>query len=187
MAYFKFSLKQCIATAIGTLMFFLLARFLTYPIPIYGDVFLNLHLNLQYTVVCFFAVIFGPVCGFLIGFFGLFFSYFSFGEGLLWGSIIASASVGFLSGFMFRPGKIDDDEFDGMDAVRFIIGSMITHIISWGIIKPVCDILFNSYHAGTAFIQGFTAAAGNFVLTAIVSTLLILGYSKTLERTIETT
>jgi len=184
MAYFKFSVKQLVATAIGASIFFLLARFLSYPIPVIGGIFLNIHLNLQYAVLAFFAVAFGPICGFLIGLTGHFFTYLSFGDIIIWSSVITSVSVGFLSGFMFKPCKVDESDFDGMDIVRFVICSLIINIISWGLVKPLGDILLYSQPAEKAFIQGLISGAGNFIIIAIVGTLLILGYSKTQEKTI---
>ena len=176
MAYFKFSIKKLVATAIGAPIFFLLARFLSYPV--FGDIFLNL----QYAVVAFFAVVFGPVSGILVGLTGHFFADLSLGDGILWSSVIASASTGLLAGYIFKPGKVDDEVFDGMDVVRFIIGSLIILAVSWGIIKPVCDILFYSQPAREALSQGLIMGASNFVITAIFGSLLIACYSRTLER-----
>jgi len=175
MAYLKFSFKQLIATAIGISIFFLLARFLSYQI--FGDIFLYL----QYAAVGFFAVFFGPICGFFSGLMGNYFAHLSFGNGIVWCSIIASAFVGLLSGFLYKPGKVDEGEFDGMDIVRFIIGSLIVNVISWGIIKPVSAILLYSRPAYEVFIQGLIKGAGNFIITVIVGSLLIIGYSKTRE------
>jgi len=185
MAYFKFSIKKLVATAVGASLFFLLARFLSFPIPVFGGIFLNFYVNLQYAVVGFFAVVFGPVCGLLVGLTGDFFAYLSFGNGIIWSSVIASAAVGLLSGFIFKADKVDESDFDGMDIARFIIMSLIIHIVSWGIIKPVGDVLFYSMPADDVFIQGLITGAGNFVITAIVGTFIILGYSKTLEKSIE--
>jgi len=185
MAFFKFSTKQLVATAIGTSLFFLLARFLSYQIPVFGGIFFNIHLNFQYAVIGFFAVVFGPICGFIIGLTGHFFAFLSFGNGIIWSSVIASACVGFLSGFMFKPGKVDEGEFDGMYIVRFIIISLIVNLISWGIVKPVADALLYMLPADEVFAKGLITGAGNFVITAIVGTLLIICYSKTREKYIE--
>jgi len=173
MSYFKFSIKQLVATAIGAAIFFLLARFLSFP------VFANTYLTLQYAVVGFFAVVFGPICGLLIGLIGHFFVDLSWGWGVWWSWVIASAVVGCLSGFLLKPGKVEEGEFGGGDIVRFIIGSLIVHAIAWGVIAPVGDILIYAEPADKVFTQGLIAGAGNFVITAVVGTLLIFGYSKT--------
>ena len=177
MNYFKFSIKQLVATAIGAAIFFLLARFLSFP------VFANTYLTLQYAVVGFFAVVFGPICGLLIGLIGHFFVDLSWGWGVWWSWVIGSAIVGLLSGFLLKPGKVEEGEFGGPDIIRFIIGSLIVHAIAWGVIAPVGDILIYAEPADKVFTQGLIAGAGNFVITAIVGTLLILGYSKTRTKT----
>ena len=179
MAYFKFSIKQLVATAIGASIFFLLARFLSYPVA--GDIFINL----QYAAVAFFAVIFGPVCGLLVGITGYILAALSLGDGILWSSVIATATVGLLTGFLFKPGKIDEEEFDGMDVVRFIVGSLVVGIISWGVVKPVGGILFYSRPFNEILQQGLIMGASNFVITALLGSLLIFVYSKTRERHID--
>jgi energy-coupling factor transport system substrate-specific component len=173
MSYFKFSIKQLVATAIGAAIFFLLARFLSIP------VFANTNLTLQYAVVGFFAAVFGPICGLLIGLIGHFFVDLSYGWGIWWSWVIASAVVGLLSGFLLKPGKVEEGEFGKIDILRFIIGSLIVHAVAWVAIAPIGDILIYAEPADKVFTQGVIAGAGNFVFTAIVGTLLIFGYSKT--------
>ena len=176
MAYFKFSVKQLVATAVGISVFFVLARYLSYHI--FGDIFLYL----QYAAVGFFAVVFGPICGFLMGLTGHYFALLSYGNGILWSSVIASALVGLLTGLLFRPGKADNGEFDGMDVVRFIIGSLIVNAIAWGLVKPISAVLLYSLPVSRVFIQGLITGAGKFIITATVGSLLIIGYSKTREK-----
>lgn len=172
MSYFKFGIKQIVATAIGAAIFFLLARFLSFP------VFANTYLTLQYAVLGFFAAVFGPICGLLIGLIGHFFVDLSYGWGIWWSWVIASAVVGLLSGFILKPGKVDKGDLTGKDIVRFIIGSLVAHAIAWGVIAPLGDILIYAEPADKVFTQGLIAGAGNFVLTAIVGSLLIFGYAK---------
>ena len=173
MGFFKFGIKQLVATAIGAAIFFLLARFLSFP------VFANTYLTLQYSILGFFAVVFGPICGLLIGLIGHFFVDLSFGWGVWWSWVIASAVVGLLFGFILKPGKIEEGDFAGSDIVRFIVGSLIVHAISWGLVAPVGDILIYAEPANKVFTQGLIAGASNFVITAIIGSLLLFGYAKT--------
>ena len=173
MSYFKFSIKQLVATAIGAAIFFLLARFLSIP------VFANTTLTLQYAVVGFFAAVFGPICGLFVGLIGHFFVDLSYGWGIWWSWVIASALVGLLSGFILKPGKVESGEFGKVDIIRFIVGSLIVHAVAWVGVAPAGDILIYAEPVDKVFTQGMIAGAGNFVMTAIVGTLLILGYSKT--------
>jgi energy-coupling factor transport system substrate-specific component len=170
---FNFSVKHLVATAIGAAIFFLLARFLSFP------VFANTFLSLQYAVLGFFAAVFGPIAGLLIGLIGHFLTDLTFGWGLWWSWIITSAVVGFASGFILKPGSVEEGEFGVKEAVRFIIGSLVVHAVSWGLIAPVLDILIYAEPANKVFTQGIISGTGNFVLTAVVGTALIFGYSKT--------
>jgi len=136
-------------------------------------------LTLQYAVVGFFAVVFGPIVGLLIGLIGHFFVDLSFGWGVWWSWVIGSAFVGFASGFILKPGTVENGEFGKSGIVRFIIGSLIVHALAWGLIAPVGDVLIYAQPANFVFTQGLIAGSSNFVVTAVVGTLLILGYSKT--------
>jgi len=173
MSYFKFSIKQLVATAIGAAIFFLLARYLSIP------VFANTYLTLQYAVLGFFAVVFGPITGLLIGLIGHFFVDLSFGWGIWWTWVVASAFVGFLSGFILKPGAVENGEFGKGGIVRFVIGCLVVHALAWGLLAPAGDVLVYARPANLVFTQGLIAGAGNFVTTAVVGTLLVLGYSKT--------
>ena len=169
----KFTVKQIVATAIGAALFFLLARFLSFPL------FANTYLTLQYAVLGFFAAVFGPICGLLIGLIGHALTDLAWGWGIWWSWVIASAIVGFLSGFIVKSGSVEAGEFGKKGATRFVIGSLIVHAVSWGLVAPILDIVIYAEPANKVFVQGIIAGAGNFVLTAIVGTLLIFGYSKT--------
>ncbi|MCL2052651.1 MAG: ECF-type riboflavin transporter substrate-binding protein [Lachnospiraceae bacterium] len=169
----SFTIKQIVGTAIGVALFFLLARFLSIP------VFANTTLTLQYAVLGFFAAVFGPVCGVLIGLIGHMLTDLSFGWGIWWSWVIASAVVGLLAGFIIKTGKIEEGEFGKTDILRFIAGSLIVHAISWGIVAPVLDIVIYAEPANKVFTQGLIAGTGNFVMTAVIGTLLLMGYAKT--------
>ena len=177
MSFFKFSVKQLVATAIGAALFFLLARFLSFPI------FANTFLTLQYAIVGFFAAVFGPITGLLIALIGHALTDLSWGWGIWWSWVIASAFVGFVSGFIIKPGRVEEGLFGKVDVVRFIVGSLVVHALAWGLVAPILDILIYAEPADKVFTQGLIAGSSNFVITAIVGTLLLLGYSKTRTQT----
>lgn len=172
-----FTIKQIVATAIGVGLFFLLARFLSIPI------FANTNLTLQYAILGFFAAVFGPVCGLLIGFIGHMLTDVAYGWGVWWSWVIASGIVGLLSGFIVKSRSVEEGKFGKIGVIRFIIGSLIVHAISWVLVAPGLDILIYAEPADKVFVQGLIAGAGNFVFTAIVGTLLLLGYAKTRTKT----
>ncbi len=169
----KISVKTIVAIGIGTAIFFLLARFVSIP------VFANTNITFQYAVLGFFAAVFGPVAGLLIGLIGHALTDLAFGYGLWWSWIIVSALIGLASGFIFKGVDIEAGEFNTKTAVRFIVGSAVIHLTGWGLVAPVLDILIYAEPANKVFTQGLIAGASNIVTTAIVGTLLLYGYSKT--------
>jgi len=170
---FKYSIKQLVATAIGAALFFVFARFLSIPI------FANTSLTLQYAVLGFFAAVFGPIAGLLIGLIGHALNDLSLGYGIWWSWVIASALVGFLSGFLLIKVDIEEGVLGARGILQFIIGSLAIHLIAWGAVAPVLDILIYAEPADKVFTQGVIAGLGDFVFTAIIGTLLLVGYAKT--------
>ena len=168
----KFTVKHIVATAIGAAIFFLLARFVSIP------VFANTYITFQYAITGFFAVVFGPISGLLVALIGHALADLSWG-GVWWSWVIASAFVGLCSGFLVKSGKVEEGEFGKSDALRFIIGSLIIHAVAWGGIAPGLDILIYAEPTDKIIVQGLIAGSSNFVITAIVGTLLLFGYAKT--------
>lgn len=172
----KLSVRTIVAIGIGTAIFFLLARFVSIP------VFANTNITFQYAVLGFFAVLFGPVAGLLIGLIGHALADLA-GYGLWWSWIVVSAFIGCASGFLFRGIDLEVTPFGKKEAIRFIVGSAIIHLVGWGLVAPVLDILIYAEPANKVFTQGLIAGASNIVTTAIVGTLLLVGYSRTRVKT----
>ena len=58
----KFSVKTIVAIGIGAALFFVLGRFVAIPSPVP-----NTNISVQYGLLAFLAVVYGPVAGALIG------------------------------------------------------------------------------------------------------------------------
>ena len=163
------------ATAIGAAIFFILARFAS--IFVYDGTYISF----QYAILCAFAAVFGPVCGLLIGLVGHVLtdiSFYNSVENIWWSWVIASALVGLLAGFVIKSGKIEKGEFDKRDILRFIIGNLVIHAISWVAVAPILDIVIYNEPTEILFMQGLIAGTSNFVITAIVGSLLLVSYAK---------
>jgi len=172
------SVRTIVAIGIGTALFFLLARFVSIP------VFANTMLTFQYALLAFFAVLFGPIAGALIGFVGHVLADIAFGWGLWWSWIIVSGIIGCGFGFVMRGMNVDEGEFVAKKAIiRFVVLTSAVHLIAWGLIAPVLDILIYAQPANRVFIQGLIASVGNIATTAIVGTLLLIAYSKAIPKT----
>ena len=169
---FRFSVKHIFAVIIGVPIFFLLSRFLS--IPLYE----NAMLTLAYAFLGFFAVIYGPVVGFTVGFIGYILYNFTLFLPLSWSWIFLSAFVGFTTGVIFKPRFIEAGIFNKENIIRFITGSLIIHAGVWFIIAPILDIAFYDFSVKIAFLQGLIAGFCNFGLTAVIGTVLIYGYAK---------
>lgn len=170
----KLGIKTIVAIGIGTAIFFLLARFVSIP------VFANTNVTFQYAVLGFFAVVYGPIAGLLIGLIGHALTDLAFGYGLWWSWIIVSAIVGFASGFIMKGVDVEAGDFNGAKhIIRFVVGSAIIHFIGWGLIAPILDIVIYAEPTDKIFVQGIIASASNIVTTAVVGSILLYGYSKT--------
>jgi energy-coupling factor transport system substrate-specific component len=165
--------ETLVATAIGAALFFVLGRFASIT------VFANTTLTLQYAVLCFLAVVYGPIAGCLIGLIGhALIDFTSWGP--WWSWIIASGVVGIVVGIVALIKKIDVEggKFGFSELIWFNIAQVVAHVIAWGGIAPSLDILIYSEPVDKVYTQGLIASIGNIVFTAVVGTLLLFLYSK---------
>ena len=168
----KFSVKTIVATGIGAALFFVLGRFVAIPsgVP-------NTNVSIQYGVLAFVAAVYGPIAGLLAGLIGHFFIDFSFGWGVWWSWVIASAFFGCVMGIVTRKLTLEDGQFSKRDAIGFNVGQIIAHILAWVVIAPVLDIVIYAEAASKVFVQGLVGALINIIATAIVGTLLLFAYA----------
>ena len=164
--------KTIVAIGIGAALFFVLGRFVAIPSPVP-----NTNISLQYGLLAFMAALFGPIAGGLIGLIGHALIDFSYGWGIWWSWVIASACFGVLIGLVARHLSLEDGEFGKKDIVRFNVYQVVGHIIAWGLIAPVLDIVIYSEPANKVFVQGLVGGIANIVTTAIVGTLLCVAYA----------
>ncbi len=173
----KLSVKTIVAIGIGAALFFVVGRFVAIPSPVP-----NTNISIQYGILAFIAAVFGPIAGAVAGLIGHFFIDFSYGWGVWWSWVIASAVFGCLVGIVSIKLKIEEGEFRGRDILFFNIGQIIAHVIAWVGVAPVLDILMYSEPANKVFVQGITSAIVNSITTAVVGTLLCLAYSKAIPK-----
>lgn len=167
----KSSITTIVAIGIGAALFFVLGKFVAIPSPIP-----NTNISIQYGLLAFMSAIFGPVAGALIGFFGHAFIDMSYGWGVWWSWVIASAVDGFIMGLLMM--NIDiEKKLTGFDIVKFNIAQVIANAFSWFVVAPVLDILVYAEPANKVFTQGLVGGISNIITTAIVGTLLSVAYS----------
>ena len=174
----KFTVRTVVAIGIGAALFFLLARFASIP------VFANTYISFQYAVLGFLAALFGPIAGLLIALIGHSLTDLSWGYGLWWSWIAVSTLVGFAFGFVLKGVKVQEGEFRGPKVIaRFAIWTSVIHLVGWGVIAPVLDILIYAEPADKVFVQGLIAGVSNAITTAVIGSLLLFIYSKTRAKT----
>lgn len=173
----KISVKQVVAIGIGAALFFVLGRFVAIPsgIP-------NTNISLQYAVLGLFAVMYGPICGALIGFIGHTLIDLSWGGSPWWSWVIASAVVGAIIGICDNKIHLWDGKFGKTEIIRYTVMNAIAHAVAWIGIAPILDIVIYSEDKSLVFTQGAVAAAANFLTGTIIGGLLIFAYVKTLGR-----
>ena len=167
----KFSVKSIVAIGIGAALFFVLSRFVSIPSPV-----ANTNICLQYGLLAFLATVFGPVVGALVGFIGHALTDLSWGSPW-WSWIIASGVFGLLMGLGCMKMPLTDGVCGKKEIIRFNLTQLVCHIICWGLVAPVLDILIYQEPVEKLFAQGLVSGISNAVTTAIIGTLLCLAYA----------
>jgi energy-coupling factor transport system substrate-specific component len=169
----KLTVETLVATAIGAALFFVLGRFASFT------VFANTYITFQYAILCFLAVVYGPIAGALIGLIGhALIDFTSYGP--WWSWIIASSVVGIVVGCIALLKKIDVEggKFGIAEIIWFNVAQIVANVIAWGGIAPSLDILIYSEPVEKIYTQGLIASIGNIVTTAVLGTILLFLYSK---------
>jgi len=167
------SIKTVVAIGIGAALMFVLMRFVAIPsgVP-------NTNINFGIAILSFFAAIFGPVAGLLIGFIGHTLTDLTWG-GVWWSWVIADAIYGFLVGLFWKAFKIEEGGFGIKQAALFNVVQIVANLIAWAVIAPTLDFLIYKEPADKVYLQGLVAGAANIAVVLILGTLLGIGYSKT--------
>ena len=169
----KLSVRTVVAIGIGAALFFVCGRFIAIPSPVP-----NTSITIQYGVLAFMATVFGPVAGALIGLIGHALIDASWGWGIWWSWVIASAVFGCLMGFGTRKMPVADGVCGKKEIIRFNLTQLVCHVLCWGVCAPVLDIIIYNEPVEKLFAQGLVAGIANAVTTAIIGSLLCIAYAK---------
>ena len=160
-----------VAIGIGAALFFVLGRFVAIPSPVP-----NTNISLQYGLLAFMAALFGPLAGALIAFIGHALIDFSYGWGVWWSWVIASAVAGLIMGVLTKKISLEKS-FGKKQIITFNVSQVIAHLVAWVVVAPVLAILIYAEPANKVFVQGLVGGLANIVTTAIVGTLLAVAYN----------
>ena len=165
------TVKQIGTIAAGSVLFFLLGRYVTIPSPIP-----TVNICVQYGLLAFLAVVCGPLTGSMTGLIGHILIDLSGGQ-MFWSWIIATTAFGGLLGVLANVTRLDPAHRDREMLVHFNLCQVATHVVCWAGIAPVLDILFYNENMDTIFAEGLTAALSNAVTTAIVGSSMLAIYA----------
>jgi len=168
----KFGVKSVVATAILAALVFVLLRFVAIPTP-----FPDTTLSIYAAVVAFFAVLFGPVVGFLGGFLGNLLVDLTAGWGIWWTWVFTTGIFGLFVGLGCKNINLEEGIFGKKETVRFVIVSVISALLCWGVIAPVGDILVYQEPANLVFIQGLFIGLSAIIASVVVGTILCKAYA----------
>ena len=170
----KFSVKTIVAIGIGAALFFVLGRFVAIPSPIP-----NTNITTQYGLLAFMSVVFGPVAGALIGLIGHALIDFSYGWGIWWSWVIASAVFGLLMGLSAKLLKMDEADMGKKGLIKFNVAQVVAHAITWIGVANVLDVLMYSEPFDKILTQSLFATIGNSISSIVVGSLLCVAYAAT--------
>lgn len=169
----KFGIKEVVAIGIGTALFVALTEI---QIPL--GFIPNTALQPRAALLAFFAAVFGPIVGGVIGLLG-----HALGDALFYGSVwwswvFPDAVFGIVVGLFVAKFKIKEGGFGGKEIGLFNIIQVLGNAVAWILLAPALDIAVYAEPANKVFAQGFFAFLGNVIIIAILGTLLSAGYTK---------
>lgn len=170
----KFGIREVVALGIGTALFVVLT---TVQVPL---LFIpNTSLQPRMAILAFFAAIYGPIVGGVIGVLG-----HALGDALFYGSVwwswvFPEAVIGIAIGLFAKKLAVREGGFvNTKNIVLFNIVQVISNAVAWIVIAPILDILVYAEPVNKVFIQGVFAFLGNIIIIGILGTLLMAAYSK---------
>ena len=169
----KFGIKEVVATGIGTALFVVLTEV---QIPL--GFIPNTSLQPRAAVLTFLAAVFGPLVGGIVGLLGHALGDAMFYGSVWWSWVFPDAVFGIIVGLFAKKFQIKEGGFSRKNIALFNIVQIVANIVAWIVVAPVLDILIYSEPANKVFAQGVFACLGNVIITAILGTLLGVGYTK---------
>ena len=169
----KFGIKEVVAAGIGTALFVALTNV---QIPV--GFIPNTAFQPRAALLAFFAAVFGPIVGGIMGLLG-----HALGDALFYGSVwwswvFPDALFGIAVGLFATRFQIKEGGFSGKQIAVFNIVQAIANAVCWIVIAPVLDVAIYAEPANKVFTQGAIAAVLNIIVVTVLGTLLAVGYSK---------
>lgn len=168
-----FSTRTLVATALGAALFFVLFSWIKVPSPVP-----NTDFQIAYGVSAFFAVVFGPISGFLIPIIGHALSDVVLYGSPWWSWAIASGVTGLVTGVAYFRVTLKDGTLSTKDMITFNVYQIVGNALAWLIIAPGLDVLIYSEPVALVSTQGIIAFVMNSISAGVVGTLLLIAYAR---------
>ncbi len=170
----KFGIKEVVAMGIGTALFVVLTN-VQIPLVIVP----NTALQPRMAIMAFFAAVFGPIVGGVIGLLGHALGDAIFYGSVWWSWVFPEAVVGVTVGLFAAKFAVKEGGFaTTKNIVFFNVVQIVANAIAWILLAPVLDILVYSEPANKVFAQGAFAFLGNVIIIGILGTILLSVYSR---------
>ena len=174
----KIGIKEVVAMGIGTALFVVLTN-VQIPILIVP----NTGMQPRMAVLAFFAAVFGPVVGGVVGFLGHALGDAIFYSSVWWSWVFPEAVVGIAIGLFAKQFAVAEGGFtNNKKIILFNIMQAAANAVAWIIVAPVLDIVIYKEPANKVFAQGAVACILNVIIIGILGTLLLVAYTKIVGR-----
>ena len=169
----KFGIKEVVATGIGTALFIVLTNV---RIPL--GFIPNTSLQPRAALLAFFAAVFGPVVGGIMGLAGHAIGDAIFYGSVWWSWVFPDAVFGIAIGLFAKQFAVKEGGFTKKQIVKFNVVQVIGNLIAWVVVAPVLDILIYAEPVKKVFAQGAAAFVANIIAVGVLGTILTAAYSK---------
>lgn len=168
---FDFNKKTIVAIGIGVIIVTLVFMYMNIPTGIPET-----EIQAACGVGAFWAAIFGPIAGAVVGFVGHAISDTLRSGSPWWSWAIASGVAGFLTGMVYPKLKLNMREFEKHDLIKFNLFQIVGNGFAWIIVAPILDIVLYQEPVKLVFKQGLIAGMSNMLSTGLIGVLLLLLY-----------
>ncbi|TPR26281.1 ECF-type riboflavin transporter substrate-binding protein [Apilactobacillus micheneri] len=170
----KLSVQSVVAIGIGTAILFLLKRYVSIPsgIP-------NTNIDTSYGFLGFISIMFGPIVGLFVGFFGHSLSDFTQFGAPWWTWVFTTGFIGFAIGLLKKYIVLADGKIGFKKLVIYNIYQILINIIGWSLLAPTGDVLIYSEPSNKVYLQGIISSITNSISTGVIGTILLVMYAST--------
>ena len=168
----KFNTRTLVATALGAALFLVVFKFVSIPSPV-----LNTNFAPAYAISTFFAVVFGPVCGFLVAFIGHALTDATAGWGIWWSWVIGSGVCACIIGLCNI--DVESGKISNKDWIKFALYCLVANAVAWPVVSAIGDVVIYQEVWSTVFPQLCLAFVADSIVCIVLGGLLIFAYSKT--------